>query len=130
MSDTAINDFTICTIDEDGLFASHGMCTPVKKELAGFCKIIKGTSKQVLWLEIGEEVLGYKIIVSSTYLYESYRYYSADLFDDVWFVIMSLTHLFAYLGMLTPGLVYVMMILTRMIMLLNCMVYRNMSKSV
>ena len=66
------------------------MCILVKNEIAEFCKIIKGTSKQVLWLEMGEEVLGYKIIVGSIYLpNESSKYYSADLFDDVCFDIVS-----------------------------------------
>ena len=134
LSGTAVNDYSVFKIhdDDDGLFATHGMCVLVNRKIAEFCKITKATLKQVLWFQMGKEVPGYKINVGSIYLTnESSKYHSAHMFDDICFDIVSFDspiHIYGDANSRTG--ICLLMPLARMIMLLSCMFYRNIGKGV
>ena len=70
---------------EENLFAAHGMCILVKKNLKQHVKIIENACSQfILWVTVDSDVIGYEFIIGAVYLpCVTSIHFDNDMFDDI-----------------------------------------------
>ena len=85
LSNSLLEDYTVFTLDEEeNLFATHGLCILVKKNISNYFHVIKEKSRHVLWLNVSRELIGFEFVLGSLYLpCESSTAYDASAYEAI-----------------------------------------------
>ena len=86
--------------ENDVLFAAHGICILVKKEMKLNIKLITDSqSKFVLWVKIDSAVTGFDFILGVVYLpCESSVHFDHEMYDDISCDISNFEHPICLIG--------------------------------